>query len=172
VAAVHKHNNLWAEITVGTVTKVTLPRTKLSVVPYALQAASATTAENASGKLKADIESLAKSKTSPTVFKFGLDNSNPAISSGKFATGGGKLLITAIGNFTAITSQGAASDATFFVDGKKVATTKGDMMYPPSKLLNLSVVIDNVAAGAHFIEMKKTGCCPVFATVTIVELPK
>jgi len=53
--AVHDHPNLWAEVVVGSTTKVPLPRVKLGAVPYALEAASAV---SAGGQLKAKLDSV------------------------------------------------------------------------------------------------------------------
>ena len=170
VAAVHQHPNLYAEFSVGGATKTVLPRTKLTAVPYALEAAIAGKAAAATGLLKADMDKLAAAK--PYVFSFKFDSTSTT--SGKLVTHGGRLLISLSGRAYACPG-GCAEELEIWVDGKKKGAVPAEhMSIGNASWYDGPLILDNVNAGTATLSVKpsKNNAMAYRASISVVEVPK
>jgi len=167
-AAIHKHADLFVEIAIGAKSKTVLPRTRLTAVPYALEAASSQVAAGASGKLKADIDEIANAKTRASALKLEVGTGSGSASA-KLTTAGGSLLLIASGGMS---GGGSPNGIEITIDGKVVLASKGYQSSGTKLRFHETAIVSSITAGVHVVEAKKTSAGSAGVSLTVIEVPK
>lgn len=186
VKAVHDDPLLYVEVIVGSTQQTVMPRTKLTAVPYAVEAEAAGVAASASGSLKAKLEALDAKIAAvearlprPLAFESSLTGTLPISVAKGVQTGGGKLLVIVAGNVKGPVNATYPAGVTLQIDGVSVLTAKGATYNTsgyPDRNVAASAIVDSIPAGGHNIGLiaahEKQEAYESTFTVTIVEYPK